>query len=345
MIMILRLALAAIFAAAALGKLSNMSATRRTLSEFGVADRLTPAGAILLPATEVGIAVSLLPADWARWGGLAATAMLCLFSAAIVRVLARGEKPDCNCFGSVGSRPVGAGTLVRNGALASLAVAVIVGSWGTNGSHLDAWIRGHGQLAVVFGVIGLLAAFQFAFSWQIFKQNGRLLRRVDELESAGLGQEGDRPGLPVGELGPAFALPDLDGNLVSLDDLLEPGRGVLLAFTDPSCSHCTALLPALGRAQAEGSIPVAVISAGSVARNRANAAEAGVEHLLLQAAHEVAALYQAHGSPSAVLLRADGRVARGLASGAGAVAELLATLAVRALEAELPRLTMGVGRQ
>ena len=61
------------------------------------------------------------------WPAWLALALLVAFSAALTRVLRRPreERPACACFGRWSSKPVGAGSLLRNGLLAGLAVVVL----------------------------------------------------------------------------------------------------------------------------------------------------------------------------------------------------------------------------
>ena len=119
-LLIARLGLSVVFAVAAVAKLADRAGTQATLVEFGLRDRFAATGAVALPVAELAIAVLLLPAATARWGGIAAAATLLVFSAAIARSLARGEQPDCNCFGQIHSAPIGRGSLIRNVALATV---------------------------------------------------------------------------------------------------------------------------------------------------------------------------------------------------------------------------------
>lgn len=324
-LLIARLALAAIFAAAALGKLADRAAFAAAVERFGLPRRIAGPLGLLLPLAELAIAASLLPVATARWAALAAAAVLAAFCAAIVRVVARGEVVDCNCFGSLGSGAVGRGTLVRNGVLVAVAGFVAIASWNDGGASAFAWIGGHVALAAVAGAIAAVTLLHMAFSWQLFKQNSRLLDRVSDLEAAlGSRDDSESGGLPVGEPAPGFALPDLDGRTVTLDDLLAVGGGALLVFTDPACTHCNPLLPALGRAQAAvDGMPVAVISTGADRDNRAQAEEHGIAQLLLQDRFEVAESYRVYGAPIAVLVDAAGRIAAEPAGGAKAIAALL----------------------
>jgi uncharacterized membrane protein YphA (DoxX/SURF4 family) len=241
-ILIARLALAVVFAVAAIGKLGDLDGSRQTVERFGVPARFARPVGVLIPLAELAIAVGLLIAvATVPWAALAAALLLAVFCAAIVRVLARGEAPECNCFGSLGSAPVGRGTLARNVVLIGVAGFVAVAGWSDGGISAWTWI---GDLDAAGGIavaLAVLMVAHLAFSWQLFRQNGRLLDRVSRLEA---GHTHDaKSGLPIGEPAPRSVLPDLDGHDVVLDDLLALGRGALLVFTDPACGHCDPLLP------------------------------------------------------------------------------------------------------
>ena len=57
--------------------------------------------------------------------GLVALLLLGSFTALIVRRLAEGKRPPCACFGAWSAKPLGAGHVVRNGALIVLAVLAL----------------------------------------------------------------------------------------------------------------------------------------------------------------------------------------------------------------------------
>jgi peroxiredoxin len=236
----------------------------------------------------------------------------------MIRLVVRGEAPDCRCFGSLGSTRVGRGTLARTAALLALAAFTAVAGHRDPGTGL-------GDLDAGVLVLGGIMIIHAAFSWQLFGQNGRLLARVTTLEAAvGVAEPvPDNSPLPIGAPAPAFLLPDVDGLEVSLDDLLRAGRGVLLVFSDPACGHCDPLLPALRRRTGPSDVPVALISRGSREDNRAKAEEHGIWPLLLQADFEVAAAYRVYGLPGAVLVGPDGRIAGQIVTGAAPIAELL----------------------
>jgi hypothetical protein len=82
--------------------------------------------------------------------------LLLAFCVAIVRLMVRGEAPDCHCFGSVGSAPVGTGTLVRNLVLVGLAGFVAVAGWGDGSESVGQLAVSLGAVAIVLGVVIVL---------------------------------------------------------------------------------------------------------------------------------------------------------------------------------------------
>lgn len=323
LLLVLRLALAGVFATAAVAKLRDRAGARGAAEQFGAPAWLAGPLAVMLPLVELTVAAGLVVPASAAWAAAGAALLLAVFSLAIVRVLARGEAPDCHCFGSAAAAPVGRGTLARNGALLAAAVFVAAAGWSDAGLSL-------GEVGAGALVVGALMVLQAAFSWQLFRQNGRLLMRVSALEE-GLASAGPEPALSpeprdvplaIGEPAPGFALPDLDGATMTLEDLLRPGRGVLLVFSDPGCGHCDPVLPLLGRARSAADVPVALVSQGSRAANLAKAGAHGVDPVLLQEDFQVADAYRIHGLPGAVLVDAEGRIASSRAVGAEEVAAL-----------------------
>jgi peroxiredoxin len=122
---------------------------------------------------------------------------------------------------------------------------------------------------------------------------------------------GSGAGLAVGAEPPEFSLPALDGAIVSLESLRERGLPALLVFSDPRCGPCSALAPRVAGWQRDlgGKLSVWVVARGDLEENRAKAAEHGLENVLLDADEGVADAYGAQGTPSAVLVGADGRIA------------------------------------
>src|ERR1700689_5012581 len=107
-----RLALAAVFALAAVGKFFDIRGSQEAVKSFGVPPAVAPVVAVLLPLVEAVIAIGLVPASSAVAAAAAALALLATFVVLISVELARGRRPDCHCFGQLHSAPVGLGTLV-----------------------------------------------------------------------------------------------------------------------------------------------------------------------------------------------------------------------------------------
>jgi peroxiredoxin len=327
-----RILLAAVFAVAAAGKLRRRAETEATMADFGVGGQLRRPLAIALPLVELAIAAALLPAASAPWAGVAATLLLAAFTIAVARVLRRGDQVRCNCFGALGSSPISGLTLARNVGLLVLAGLVAGAGWSDSGPSAVAWIGDLGATAAVAILAGLAlvaAALNFAFSWQLMRQNGRLLERLESLGDAAPPAAAAEPAPQLGEPMPAFELPDLDGRKVALGDLLEDERGLLLFFTDAGCSACDPLLPEIGRRQLDPEAdprPV-VISHGNADAARAKAAEHGFDLVLRQEGFDLARSIGVTGMPGAIVIDREGRIAGEPALGTEQVSALLAATA------------------
>jgi len=148
---ILRLGLAAVFAAAASHKLRRPSAFAATLREYQILpDAVTPAFVPLLALGEALIACGLLVPATAALAGRAAAAMLLLYSGAIALNLARGRRDiDCGCLGPTRREPLSGGLLVRNALLLVGALLLALPVAGRTLGWVDAPALG-GGLAVTF---------------------------------------------------------------------------------------------------------------------------------------------------------------------------------------------------
>jgi peroxiredoxin/uncharacterized membrane protein YphA (DoxX/SURF4 family) len=339
-LLVARLLIAFVFVAAGVAKLADRTGSRQTIVDFGVPTALaTPLG-IFLPLAELAVAAALIPAFTAWWGAVGALALLLLFVAGISANLARGRKPECHCFGQLHSSPVGMRTLLRNGALAAVASFVVWEGYDGAGPSAVGWVGGLTAAQLVLLLLGLavlgVVVAQWWFLLHLLGQIGRLLMRIGELE-AGLGPGGAAPsqngargappqdGLPMGEKAPLFALKCLNGETLPLGALYSSGNPVMLFFTDPNCSPCNALLPEVGRWQQEHAkkLTVALLSRGEVEENKTKAQEHGLTNVLLQKNWEVSEAYEVKGTPSAVLISPDGKVASPVAGGAEGIRGLL----------------------
>ena len=158
---------------------------------------------------------------------------------------------------------------------------------------------------------------------------GRVLVRLERIEE-GLRNAGfelddldvlPRLGLEPGTPAPAFWLPTHAGDRIALDDLLQPGRPALLVFTSPGCGPCSTLMPTIAGWQREHAddLVVALLSGGDADVVRAEAAEHGLVNVLIDGTLSAYEDYEAGGTPSAVLVGDDGRIASWLAAGADSI--------------------------
>src|SRR5215210_7187777 len=90
----------------------------------GVGERSARIAAVALPIAELATAAALLVQPLAIWGAAAALLLLVAFTGAMVNALARGDAPDCGCFGALQSAAVSRRQVVRNTVLGALAVLV-----------------------------------------------------------------------------------------------------------------------------------------------------------------------------------------------------------------------------
>jgi peroxiredoxin len=342
-LLIARLLLAAVFTLAGVAKLADREGSRQAIVDFGAPSAIAAPLGLLLPLAELVVAATLLPASTAWWGALGALTLLSVFVVGISINLARGRKPDCHCFGQLHSAPAGWKTLARNGALAAVAGFVLWGSYeGGAGPSALAWLGAlsASQLVGLLGGVLVLAllAGQWVFLVHLLRQNGRLLVRLEALEtslasggsSVAPSQNGtpldQAEGLPVGSEAPEFSLFGLYGESITLEALRSSGKPLMMLFTDPGCGPCNALLPEVGRWQEEHApkLTLALISRGEVEENKTKASEHGLSNVLVQKDWEVCESYEVGGTPSAVLISPDGKVASPVAGGDEGIRALLA---------------------
>ena len=339
-LLIARLLLAAVFTLAGVAKLSDLKGSRQAIIDFGLPALLASPLALLLPLAELAVAAALIPASSAWWGAVGALGLLLLFVVGISINLARGKKPECHCFGQLHSAPAGWKTLARNGVLAAVAGFVLWEGYDVAGPSAISWLGALSAaqlLSLLGGVLVLvLLAGQWWFLVHLLRQNGRLLVRLEILEesvaaggSIAPSQNGtpidQGEGLPVGSTAPEFGLSGLHGESLTLEALRASGKPVLLFFTDPGCGPCNAMLPEVGRWQEEHAhkLTLALVSRGEVEENKTKASEHGLKNVLLQKDWEVSESYEVRGTPSAVLIGTDGKIASPVAGGAEGIRGLL----------------------
>jgi peroxiredoxin len=128
-------------------------------------------------------------------------------------------------------------------------------------------------------------------------------------------------GVPVGGKAPTVQLPDLEGKAVNLDEIRN-GRTALL-FWNPGCGFCQRLVEDIKRWEKdhpEGAPQLVLISTGDPEANRQHGFESPI---LLDQGFRTGEAFGASGTPSAILIDAEGNVASGLSVGGPDVINLL----------------------
>src|SRR5215213_9899827 len=341
-LLIARLVLGAVFTLAGVAKLSDLKGSRKAIIDFGVPPAIAAPLGLLLPLAELTVAATLLPASTAWWGALGALALLSVFVVGITYNLARGRKPECHCFGQLHSAPAGWKTLARNGVLAAIAGFVLwAGYEGGAGPSAVAWVGALSTVQLLGLLVGVLVLALLAGQWwflvHLLRQNGRLLVRLEAVEASlatsgsvapsqnGTSVHQEAEGLPVGSEAPHFSLSGLYGESLTLDTLRSSGKPLMLLFTDPGCGPCNALLPEVGRWQEEhaNKLTLSLVSRGEVEENKTKAQEHALKNVVLQKDWEASESYEVGGTPSAVLISPDGKIASPVAGGAEGIRGLL----------------------
>jgi thiol-disulfide isomerase/thioredoxin len=309
-------------------KLADRAGTREAVVAFGAPEWSAPALALAIPFVELAVAVLLLFPATALYGAIGALVLLAIFSVAIGASLARGQAPDCHCFGQLHSAPASWKTLARNGVIAALAVVSLVGNLSGEQTSAFAWLGdldGSQLLALVVGVaaVALLAVGAAAFL-TLMRSYGQVLTRLDRVEAAlaGVGYDlmdevmpemGLEPGTPA----PAFSARTLSGELASLGTFLETGLPAVVLFTSPHCGPCSTLMPRVAAWQRDYAdvVSVVLVSDGAADEVSAEAEEHELVNMLLDDGRATYEAYEANGTPSAVVIAEDGTIGSWVAAG------------------------------
>lgn len=320
-LLIARIGLAAVLGVAASAKLADRPGAVTALEGFRVPSRLAGPLSWALPLMELAIAVGLLVSAVAAPAALAASSLLAVFTVAIVLAMRSEEPAECHCFGRLHSTQVGPGTLLRNLALLGLALFVAIAGWGDPGASATAWIADLSTteaLLLVGLVVAVLASVgSAALSWQLLRQNGRLWRRMAEVERR---LEAPEPVQRVAGTAPAVRFEGANGEALELASLLEGRSRTMLVFTDPECGACQPVVAELARRRDR--LPAAehlvLVGHGDRASNRAYAAEHELD-VVMQDGFDAARRLGVTALPGLVVLHRDGRFAAGPIVGSDAI--------------------------
>jgi peroxiredoxin len=124
----------------------------------------------------------------------------------------------------------------------------------------------------------------------------------------------------VGEPAPQIELPDLNGATVSLKCFR--GERVVVLFWDPECGFCREILPALKAWEDDPPKEAPKLLVVSTGREEANKAMGLHSTVVLDQNFSVGSAFGADGTPMAVLVDSEGRVASEVTVGAPAVLAL-----------------------
>jgi|SRR5215213_486885 len=129
-----------------------------------------------------------------------------------------------------------------------------------------------------------------------------------------------RVDLEIGQPAPEVKLPDLEGNTVELADFR--GEETLVLFWNPGCGFCQQMVPdikAWEKNMPEGAPKLLFVSAGTEEANKQLGLPSTV---VLDQQFAMGHAFGASGTPSAVLVDSEGKIASEVAVGAPAVLEV-----------------------
>lgn len=331
-LLIVRLFLFGVFALAGVGKLLDLRGSEKAVRDFGVPAGLAGTAAVLLPVTELVIAVSLLFVGSSWIASIAALLLLLIFIGGMLYQMAQGKAPDCHCFGQIYSEPVSKTSLIRNIGIAALALLVAVQGSSNQGLSLGQSNESIVQALLTIAVIFVLAVVLFSLR-SIADQQTQIIRRLEMLEilgGDGSSQERQDAGnpedaLPIGAPFPDFELTNASGRNVSFEHLLARSKPTLFFMLGPNCTPCKALYPEIQKWSDDlaGRIQFVIVSSGTAEENIERfPGELGKE-ALLQANRELAQKIHAKWTPTAIYVDADGDIASHPAVGDTAIRELV----------------------
>lgn len=141
---------------------------------------------------------------------------------------------------------------------------------------------------------------------------------IEQLLARALGQDEDgAEGLPVGSPVPELVVPGLDGEPISFSALA--GEETLVLFWNPDCGYCNSMrdeVLAWEQDTPAGAPRLLIVSSGDEASTRAESFSSTVA---LDPDFAAGSAFEAGGTPMAVLLDRDGRIASPLVAGAEGV--------------------------
>lgn len=267
----------------------------------------------ILPFAEIVLAIALLVTS-GPLAVLVAVAALCVFVAylvVIVRALGFDESVTCSCFGKLGLGAVDRFTAVRNAILVALAVLTLVdATHGHSVVHRMSQFNG-GQWLWLGGVLAAII-----LTWLIAGDRGDDAPTAAPNHSAGDTDEYLRAPIPFGRL----RRPD---NETVTFRALARSEAVLLLYVSPTCGSCVQVIEKARTWQREtDAVHTYLVLPMAPTSTPHGLADPEDFDLLFDPESEMYNLFQT-GTPTAILLGADGYLAGGPVVGFEPVAELL----------------------
>jgi peroxiredoxin/uncharacterized membrane protein YphA (DoxX/SURF4 family) len=329
-LLLIRLFLFGVFALAGVTKLLDRQGSEKAVKDFGVPDDFAKPVAYALPIFELSIGFLFLFLATSWLAAVAGLLLLLVFIGGMIYQMAKGNAPDCHCFGQIHSEPVSKTSVIRNVGFALL--ALLLTAQGQDGQGVDITSSSNDmfQAVLVLGILVLLAV-AVTYLKKIFEQQVQILRRIEVLElvsrdgaSVERGEAGSPlESLPLGAPFPDFELADTSGKRIKMADYRKAKRPFLFIFVSPDCGPCNALYPEIKewREELKDKLKIVLVSTGSISANLEKFAEdTGV---LLQEKREIADLVHARWTPTAIYVNAEGRISSHPAAGDNAIRELV----------------------
>lgn len=296
----------------------------------------------LLPWGELVLAAALLaaPGVLAPVAAIVAALLFLAYWVLIRRALSFEEPVSCGCFGEARAEPVSGWTLARNTVLALVTLGWVACSFVTSGPGLIAALRGADALWLLGGALGALTL------WLSMPRGAAATATADPAAGAG-GLGAPRPAGAPGEASadqeaedyvrrptPGMLLRDASGEVISLRALASQGARLLL-LVSPGCGSCTITMA--DAVQWRGNLGPVTLHLMTQAPQESLEAQTDAslhEDALYDVGGFAYELLGMAGTPTAVLVGADGALAGGPVGGYEAIREFVAQIRDQLAEAE-----------
>ncbi|WP_346812976.1 MauE/DoxX family redox-associated membrane protein [Nocardioides sp. ChNu-99] len=274
----------------------------------------------LLVGLEAGLAVGLLlPGRAGRGALVGVVVVLAAFAVALAGAARRpGEGARCGCFGAWSDEPVTTLSVARTAGLVVVAVVALLTGWGTPGL-LAALGSASGSEVVAAAALAALLGAVLALTTALGVARGR----------AGVGRGASLPAYPgatadlTGQPVPVVEVVLPDGQVRLLADLAHD-RSLLVVVASLHCATCHEVLDELPAWQADLGRGAHVLVVTSSDRGPFLGRFPDLRPHLALGARGVQEAFGVPGTPAAVLIGVDGRVATRVALGVDEVRGLLA---------------------